>query len=203
MNVCWCATSGGGCSSGRVSNVVGVANHDVCPGCAGLMAGLARHACGTGVANLDLVAVRLAVTNLFPSRFGVAPVRGADTGFRHWGRSCWCGRGWDTGSTHLCDGELDVGNGFGEHCIGGHQVLDGGILLNGCIHQIVERRSCLLCLFEFGGISAKCCVTGSHANDVAHFCKGSGPMGLPVGPSVVGRQAMFPLTPGQCHVEAC
>jgi hypothetical protein len=104
---------------------------------------------------------------------------------------------------NLCDGELDVGNGFGECCIGGHQVLDGGILLNGCIHPIVKRRSHLLCLVEFGGLI---CTThndvGSHAIDVAHFGKGRGSMGLPVGPSVVNRWATFPLTPGQRHVAA-
>jgi hypothetical protein len=51
MNVCWCTPSGGGCSKGRVSNVVSVATHDVCPGCTGLMFGLLQCACGTGVAN--------------------------------------------------------------------------------------------------------------------------------------------------------
>jgi hypothetical protein len=90
------------------------------------------------MANLDLVSVCPAVPNLVPSRFGVAPVRGADTGFHHWGGSHWCGRGWDAGGAHLCNGELDVGDGFGEHCVGGHQVLDVGILLNGCVCQIVE-----------------------------------------------------------------
>ncbi len=42
MNVHWCAPSGGGCSGGGVSGVVRAATHDVCPGPAGLMAGLAR-----------------------------------------------------------------------------------------------------------------------------------------------------------------
>ncbi len=60
----------------------------------GLMAGPAQRACGTGVANLDLVSMCPAVPDLAPtSRFGVAPVRGADTGFCHWGGSHWCGRG--------------------------------------------------------------------------------------------------------------
>ncbi len=104
---------------------------------------------------------------------------------------------------HSCNGELDVGNGFGEHCIGGHQVLNGGILLNGCICQIVKRRSHLLCLFMFGGlICTKFCVPGSHAIDFVHFAKGGGPMGLPVAPNVVKKQAMFPLAPGQHHVAA-
>ncbi len=58
--------------------------------------------------------------DLVPVRFVVAPVRGLDMDFCHWGRSRLCGRGWDDGSAHLCDGELDVGDGFGEHCIGGH-----------------------------------------------------------------------------------
>jgi hypothetical protein len=70
-------------------------------------------------------------------------------GFHHWGGSHWCGRGWDAGGAQLCDGELDVGDGFGERWVGGHQVFDGGILLNGCVHQIVERRSQLLCLFDY------------------------------------------------------
>ncbi len=39
MNVHWCALSGGGCSRGGVSNVVSAATHDVCLGCAELMAG--------------------------------------------------------------------------------------------------------------------------------------------------------------------
>jgi hypothetical protein len=74
-------------------------------------------------------------------------------------------------------GWLDVGTDFGEHCIGDHQVLDGGILFNGRICQSVERRSHLLCLFEFIGlICAKRCVSGSHAIDVMHFGKGGGPM---------------------------
>ncbi len=45
MNVRWCIPSGGGCSGGRVTSNLSVATHDVCPGHAGLMAGLARQAC--------------------------------------------------------------------------------------------------------------------------------------------------------------
>jgi hypothetical protein len=204
MNVRWCAPSGGGCSGGRVSDVVSVATHDVHPGCAKLVAGLAQRACGAGVANLDLVTMRPAVPNLVPCRFGAAPVRGADMGFHQQGRSHWCGRGWDDASgAHLCDGELDVGNGFGERCVGGYQVLNGGILLNGCICQIVKRRSHLLCLVKFGSlICTKRCVAGSHAIDVTHFGNGGSSMCLPVGPSVVNRWAMFPLAPGQHHVAA-
>jgi hypothetical protein len=56
-----------------MSHIVSVATHDVCPGCTGLMAGLVKHACGAGVANLDLVTMRPAVPDLFPSRFGVVP----------------------------------------------------------------------------------------------------------------------------------
>jgi hypothetical protein len=96
MNVRWCTPSGGGCSGGRVTGIVSVATHDVYPGCAGLMAGLAQQACEAVVSNLDLVPVCPAVPNLVPSRFGVAPVGGADMGFRQWGVSCWCGRGWDS-----------------------------------------------------------------------------------------------------------
>ncbi len=105
MNVHWCTPSGGGCIGGRVSNVVSAATHDVHPGCAGLMASFVQHACGAGVANLDLVTVRPAVPNLVPSRFGVAPVRGVDKGVPQGGGSSWCVRGWDTDSTHLCNGE--------------------------------------------------------------------------------------------------
>jgi hypothetical protein len=39
--------------------------------------------------------------------------------------------------------------------------------------------------------------------DVTHFGKGSGLVGLQVGPSVVDRWAMFPLAPGQSHVATC
>ncbi len=152
MNVHWCAPSGGGCSGGRVYGVVSVTNHDVCPGCTVLMVGLVQRACGADVTNLDLVSMCPVVPNLVPTRFGVAPVRGADTGFCHWDRSRCCGRGWDAGGAHLCNGKWDVGDGFGERCVGGHQVLNGGILLNGCICQIVKRRNHLLCLFEFGGL---------------------------------------------------
>ncbi len=83
------------------------------------------------MANLDLVAVHPVVSNLVPRRFGVAPVRGADTGFRQGGRSSQCGTGWDAGCACLCNGELDVGDGFGECDVGGDQVFDGGVLLNG------------------------------------------------------------------------
>jgi hypothetical protein len=113
MNIRWCALSGQGCSKGRVSNVASVATHDNRPGCAKLMAGSAQHACGAGVANLDLVTMCPAVPNLVPSRSGVAPVRGADTKVCQGGGSSRCWRGWDAGRAHLCDGELDVGNGFG------------------------------------------------------------------------------------------
>jgi hypothetical protein len=61
MNIRWWAPSGGRCSGGGVSNVVSAATHDVCPGCARLMAGPAQCACGAGVVNLDLVTVRPAV----------------------------------------------------------------------------------------------------------------------------------------------
>ncbi len=138
MNVRWCALSGGGCSGGGVSNIVSAATHDVRPGCTGLMAGPLQRACGTGVANLDFATVRPAVLDLVPSRFGVAPLRGADTGVRQWGGSSRCGRGWDAGGAHLCDGKLDVGNGFVECGVGGNQVFDCGILLNGRVCQIVE-----------------------------------------------------------------
>ncbi len=69
------------------------ATHEVCPVCTGLMVGPAQCACGAGVANLDLVTVRPAVPDLVPSRFGVASVRGVDTGDHQGGGSSWCGRG--------------------------------------------------------------------------------------------------------------
>jgi hypothetical protein len=99
---------------------------------------------------------------------------------------------------------MDVSNGFGERYVGGHQVLDGGVLLNHRVCQIIKERSHLLCLFEFGGlVCAKRCVPGCHSIDVVYFGQGSSPIGLPVGPSVVGKQAMFLLAPGQHHVVAC
>ncbi len=98
---------------------------------------------------------------------------------------------------------MDIGNGLGERCIGGHQVLDGGVLLNCHVCWIVNGRSHLLCLFEFGSlVCSKCCVPGRHLIDIGHFGKGSNPMGLPVGPCVVRKRAMFPLGPGQHHVAA-
>jgi hypothetical protein len=101
MNVRWCALSGGGCSRGGVTNVVSAATHDDRPGCAGLMAGPARSACGTGVANLDLVTMHPAVPNLVPSRFDVAPVKGVDMGIPQGGRSI--GRGEvGTPAAHIC-----------------------------------------------------------------------------------------------------
>ncbi len=153
------------------------------------------------MANFDLVAVCPAVPGLVPSRFGVAPVRGADTGFCQGDGSSWCGRGWDPGRAHLCNEELGVGNGFGECGIGGDQVFDGGVLLNGRICQIVEGRCHLLCLYKFDSlIRTKHCLISSHAIDTVHLGKGSGPVGLPVGPSVVNDRATFPLGPGQRHV---
>jgi hypothetical protein len=108
MNVRWCAPSVGGCSGVWVSDVVSASTHGVCPGCTGLMAGPAQRACGTGVANLDLVTVHPAVPDLVPSRFGVAPVRGADTGICQGGWSSRRGRGWDAGHAHSCNEELNV-----------------------------------------------------------------------------------------------
>jgi hypothetical protein len=155
------------------------------------------------VANLNLVAVHPAVPNLVPCRFGVAPVRGVDTGFRQWGRSSRYKIGWAAGCAHLCNGKLDFGNGFGECGISGNQVFDGGVLLNGRICQIFEGRCNLLCLFEFGGlICTKCCLSGSHAIDIAHLGKGGGLVGLPVEPIVVKDRATFSLVPGQHHVAA-
>jgi hypothetical protein len=153
------------------------------------------------VANLNRIAVCSAVPNLATCRFGVAPVTGADMGFRQWGGSSWCGRGWAAGSVHSCDGELDVSNGFGECGTGGNQVFNGGVLLNGRICQIVERRCHLLHFFEFGGlIHMKRYLAGSHVIVITHLGKGGGPVGLPVGPIVVEDRAMFPLAPDQCHV---
>jgi hypothetical protein len=144
-----------------------------------------------------------AVPDLVPSRFGVAPVRGVDTGFRQGGGSSRCGRGWDASRAHSCNGELDVGNGFGECGICGDQVFNGGVLLNGHVCQIVEGRCHLLNLFEFGGlICTKRRLAGSHAIDVTHLGKGGGPVGLLVGPSVVKDRVTFPPTPGQCHFAA-
>jgi hypothetical protein len=151
------------------------------------------------MANLDLVAVRPAVSNLVPSRFGVVPVRGADTGVHQGGGSCWYGRGWEAGHADLCDGELDVGDGFGECGIGGDQVFDGGIILYSRICQIVKGIHHLLCLFEFGGlICTKHYIAGSHAIDITHLGKGGSPMGLPVGPSVVNDRNVMLL-----HARAC
>ncbi len=90
------------------------------------------------MANLDFAAMCLAVPNYVPCWFGVTPVGGANTGLHQWRRICWCVRGRYSGSAHLCDGELDVGNGLGEHCVDVHQILDGGVLLNCCICQIVK-----------------------------------------------------------------
>jgi hypothetical protein len=144
MNVRWCALSGKGCSGGGVSNVVSAATHDDRPGCTRLMAVPVQRACGAGVANLNLVTVHPAVPDLFPSRFGVAPVRGVDTGVRQGGKSSWCRRGWDAGRAHLCNGELDVGNGFGECGIGGDQVFDGDILLNVAFARL-SREEAICC----------------------------------------------------------
>ncbi len=47
-------------------------------------------------------------------------------------------RRWYSGSAHLCNRELDVGNGLDERCIGGHQVLGDGVLLNCRVCQIVQ-----------------------------------------------------------------
>jgi hypothetical protein len=130
------------------------------------------------MANLDLVALRSALFNLVP-RFGVAPVRGADTGIHQGGGSYWYRRGWDAGRAHLCNGELDVGDGFGECGVGDDQVFDGGIIFSGRICQIVKGRHHLLCLFEFGGlICTKCCIPGSHAIDIPHLGKGGSPISI-------------------------
>jgi hypothetical protein len=141
MNACWCTSSGGECIGGGVSNVVSAATHDVFPGSSKLMASPAQRACGAGVANLDLIIMRPAVPDFVPSRFGVASVRGADTGIRQGGGISQCRRGWDAGCAHVCNGELNVGGGFGECGIGGDQVFDGRILLNGPVCQIVKGRS--------------------------------------------------------------
>ncbi len=57
MNVHWCTPSGGGCSRGGISGMVGAATHDVCPCCARLMAGLAQGVGGAVVAYFDLIAI--------------------------------------------------------------------------------------------------------------------------------------------------
>jgi hypothetical protein len=118
MNVCWYALSGGGCSGGGISGVVHAATWDVCLGHAKLMAGLARRAGGAGVANFGHESVCPAVSDFVPCWFGVTPVGGANTGLRHWGWRCCCVRDQTTGGAHMCNGELDVSNGLGEHCIG-------------------------------------------------------------------------------------
>jgi hypothetical protein len=120
--------------------------------------------------------------------------------FRQGGGSSQWGRGWDASHAHLCDGELDVGDGFGECGAGDDQVFDGGILLNGRVCQVVKGRCHLLCLVKFGGlICTKRCLTGSHVIVIAHLGKGGGLVGLPVRSSVVNDRATFPLTPSQPH----
>ncbi len=99
----------------------------------------------------------------------VAPVKGVDTSVRQGGGS--------SGHAHSCDGELDVGNGFGECGIDCNQVIDGGILLNDRVRQSIKGRSHQLCLVEFSGlICTKNCVAGILAIDIAHLGKGGGPM---------------------------
>jgi hypothetical protein len=67
MNVCWCILSGGGCGCGGVTGIACAVTHDVCPGCARLMAGLAQQSGGAGVANFDLVAMCPEVPGFVPS----------------------------------------------------------------------------------------------------------------------------------------
>ena len=96
-----------------------------------------------------------------------------------------------------------MGNDFGE-CGVGDQVFDGVIFLNGPVCQVVEERCHLLCLFNFGSlISTNRCLASSHAIDIAHLGRGSNPVGLLVGPSVVNDRATFLLMPDQRHVAAC
>jgi hypothetical protein len=138
MNVCWCIPSGGGCSGGGVSGVVCAASHYVPKGCTRLVSCLVQRAGGAAVANFDLVSVCPAVANFVPHWFGVTLLRGPITGLRHWGGRCCCVRGRYSGGKHSCIRELDVSNGLSERCIGGHQVVDGGVLPDCCICKIVK-----------------------------------------------------------------
>ncbi len=88
------------------------------------------------MANLDLISMYPACPTLVG--VSVTPVGGANTGLCQWGGRCCCMRRWYSSSAHLCNGELDVHNGLGEHFVGGHQVLDGGTFLNCHICKIVE-----------------------------------------------------------------
>jgi hypothetical protein len=89
--------------------------------------------------------------------------------------------GW-TAVLQLGDGRCQVSNNFCLLLVCCDQLVNGGILLNGCFCQVVEQRCHLLFLDNFLGSSliGKGQVAGGHAVDVAHLCKRGRPVHLPV-----------------------
>jgi hypothetical protein len=109
--------------------------------------------------------------------------------------------GW-TAVLQLGNGCCQVGDNFCLLLVCLNQLVNGVVLLNGCICQVVELCCHLLCLDDFLGSSliGKGPVAEGHAVDVAYLSKRGHPVDLPFVPPVIRKGTASPLSPCKSHV---
>ena len=128
------------------------------------MACLTRGACATGVSDLHFEAVGPTVPCPVPGWFFSGPmgwVRALFSGRLAGG--CWRARRRSLIGHHRGEFALDILDGLGEGGVGRDEVVYGGVLLDGCVGEVVQRCGHLLCLFEFRGlVGSEGGVSGCH-----------------------------------------
>ncbi len=145
------------------------------------------------VSRLNLKTVCPAVPHWVPGGLGSFPM----------GRVCGARsllHVWTTG-LQLCNGLSEIGDDFCLLLVWRNHFVNSIVLLDGCIHQVVQLCSHFFCLDNFlcSCLIGKGQVAGGHAVDVAHIRKCGHPMILPVNPCMVKEGMMFPLLPWEHH----
>jgi hypothetical protein len=195
----------GGKARGRPTCVECDTAHHVVRSGARLMARPAGGVSATVVPDLHLEAVGPIVPCFVPGWFAGRPM-GWAAGGGSADRLAGVCEGWHdrcqrSGGHHHGDCALDVLDVPGEGGVRRYEVVDGGILLDGCVGEVVKRRGHLLCLLDLHGlVGAENGVVGCHAGDVTHFGKRCRPVEFPLCPCVLNFWAALPLSPVERHV---
>ncbi len=147
---------------------------------------------GIAVSQFYLASMCPSVSHSVPPWLGGAPVGRA---LLSWSLPS----GW-TAVLQLGNCPCQVSDIFCELLVCLNQLVNGVVLLNGCICQVVECRH-LLRLDDFwgSGLNGQGQVARGHAVDVAHLSKCGHPVDLPLVPPVIREGMASPLSPCKSH----